>query len=204
MWGVIPVHVRRNKQLSDKAKLLYAEITDFTDENGVCVTSNNDFAKYLSVSPTTARRYLYELRDMELICIDGDGSDRRITFPEKMVLVEAKEKPKQAKLKTELTHRVVDIWNTHVVTRGIKPTPGLIQTVTARSKNFTDDQILEAVTNRAKFVNSSEWHNKPENVHHKKNIYLCLRTDKDLERSLYLDTQTSQQEGENIITTRRF
>src|SRR5690606_4308041 len=110
MWGVIPMYIRRDKTISDKVKLLYAEISDCTDDDGFCRRSNDQLAEYMDVSVNTVRGYLYELRDMELICIDGDGKDRRISFPERVVTVHFRgEKPKKVR-RDDLAASVAEIW----------------------------------------------------------------------------------------------
>lgn len=199
MWGVIPIQVRRNMSLSDKAKLLYCEITDNTNEKGKCTKDNNFFAECLGVTPTTARRYLYELRDMELVCVEEDG-DRVITFPEKLVIVDgASSKSKKSQnLRRDLAEKVVDIWNEKVAKRGIRVSPPLLQMVTSRSKNFSDEEILTAVKNRAKFVTESDWHNQPENIHHRNNIHLVIRSDKELERHLNMEVKSNSGDTNSI------
>lgn len=203
MWGVIPISVRRNKNLSDKAKLLYCEISDNTNEKGECLKDNQFFAECLNVTPTTARRYLYELRDMELICIE-ELEDRVITFPERLVVVEGGGKKKQErKLRRDLAEKVVDIWNTHVSKRGIKVSPPLLQMVTTRAKSFSDEEIIRAVKNRADFVNSSEWHNKPENIKHKNNIHIVLRSDVEMDRHVNME-QPKFEDDSNTVKVFKF
>jgi len=205
MWGVIPAYIRRNRSISDKAKLLYAEITDLTNENGECLSTNEDLARHLGCSDSTLRRYLYELRDFELICVDGESKDRKITFPEKMVLVEvSKPVAKKVETKRTLTEKIVESWNSvfFIGLKGIRVTPQLLATVTSRSKSFSEEEILIAVNNRIAFVESSEWHNLPENAKHKKNIYLVLRADKELEKNLM--TPVLPKEDSNVINVYRF
>lgn len=197
MWGVIPMYIRRNRDISDKAKLLYAEISDCTDEDGFCRRSNDQFAEYLGASVSTVRGYLYELRDMELICVDGDGKDRRISFPEKLVTVRVDGKKKESERKVDLANKVVDIWNSKITKgRGIKATDGLIKTITSRSKNYSEEDILLAVSNRAKLVLSNEWYSKPENSRFKKDIYLVIRSDRDLEKHININFEDGREESE--------
>lgn len=187
MWGVIPIYIRRNKTISDKSKLLYAEISDCTDDDGFCRRSNDQLAEYLDVSVSTLRNHLYELRDCELICIDGDGKDRRISFPERLVTVSFKGEKKSPEKRADLAEIVVAIWNEEIMgSRGIRITDPLIKSISARSKHFSDEEIILAVKNRVKLVTINEWYNKPENSRHKKDIYLVIRSDRDLEKHLNL------------------
>lgn len=209
MWGVIPIYLRRNTAITDKAKLLYAEISDNTDETGVCRKSNEELAEYMGISSSSLRKFLYELRDLEIIGIDGDGKDRRISFPERLVLVDVtgKEEKKRKKLKEDLAISIADFWNKEVTTgRGIKVTPNLINVITSRCKNFSDEDVMLAVVNRASLVKASEWHNKDENIRHRNDIYLVLRTDKDLEKHVNINTSKIKEKngGANEINVYRF
>lgn len=209
MWGVIPIYLRRNHSISDKAKLLYAELSDSTDESGVCRKSNEELAENLNVGVSSLRKYLYELRDLEIICIDGDGKDRYISFPERMVLVNVvgKEEKKKKKPKEDLTASIVELWNKEIATgRGITMTPNLIGMVTSRCNNYPDEYVLEAVKNRIELVKNSEWHNQKENTRFRNDISLVLRSDKDLEKHGNrgsLGETNGQSRGENIIISHR-
>mgnify|MGYP006172435027 CR=1 FL=1 len=183
--GILPINIRRNLTISDKAKLLYAEITATLDEERNCTLSNEELGQYVGLGADAARGYLYELRDLELICIDGSGKSRIITLPERVVVVEGnvKEKKTQEK-KRELSEFICELWNSEMGTR-IRPTVKLVNTVTNRAKEVSDDnEVIDAVRNRIKLVNTNPWYETKEGMTHKKNIYLVLRSEEALMKHL--------------------
>lgn len=62
-FAVLPANVRYDKELKDKAKLLYAEIVALSNKNGYCYASNQYFANLYGVTPTTISMLIKELVD---------------------------------------------------------------------------------------------------------------------------------------------
>ena len=68
-YAVIPANVRYHKDLTDKAKLLYAEITCLCNFRGNCWATNEYFARLYDVSTVTISRNIKELESQKLIKI---------------------------------------------------------------------------------------------------------------------------------------
>ena len=77
-WAVLPAVVRYDRQLPDKAKLLYAEISSLTEQRGYCYANNEYFQNLYDITDRTVRRLLQALQTAGYIRIqDGDGGAGR-------------------------------------------------------------------------------------------------------------------------------
>lgn len=78
-WAVIPAGVRYNEQIPPNAKLLYAEISSLTQEDGYCWATNEYFQKVFGFSERSIRRLFASLEDAGYIRIEnGDSKKRKI------------------------------------------------------------------------------------------------------------------------------
>lgn len=84
-YAIIPSFIRYDHELSDKAKLLYAEITSLSNKNGYCYATNNYFANLFDISVRTVKRLIKDLKekkyiDCENICKNNGNEvlERRI------------------------------------------------------------------------------------------------------------------------------
>ena len=74
-YVIIPANVRYDKNLKDKAKLLYGEIAAICNEKGYCQESNRYFAELYSVNIKTISTLIKNLIDngyiySEIVCKD--------------------------------------------------------------------------------------------------------------------------------------
>lgn len=199
--GILPINIRRNRFISDTAKVLYSEITASIGEDMSCSLSNFELSEALNVNEKTITKCLAELSAREFIDSQIRGNKRNIYLPEKVVFVEEKEKDKAEKNEAHesLARELVDYWNT-MLSCNIRVTNGLKRSVANRLKSFTREEIFSAIVNRVHFVNASEWHNQDENHHHKINIELVIRDDKSIQKALSIDTMKVRSSGVTVKT----
>ena len=62
-YSILPANVRYDKNIRDKAKLLYSEITALSNKDGSCYATNKYFAELYGVSSTTISTLIKELVD---------------------------------------------------------------------------------------------------------------------------------------------
>ena len=63
-YAIIPANVRYDNRLSDKAKLLFGEISSLSDKNGYCYASNKYFSELYNVTQKTISSLVSQLVDL--------------------------------------------------------------------------------------------------------------------------------------------
>ena len=69
-YAIIPANVRYDKELKDKAKLLYGEITALCNEKGYCWATNNYFANLYGVTKETISRLISNLANKDYVRVE--------------------------------------------------------------------------------------------------------------------------------------
>ena len=167
-YAIIPANVRYDKNLKDKAKLLYGEITALCNEKGYCWASNRYFAELYSVSIKTISTLIKNLIDngyiySEIIYKDGSKEiDKRYlkltNNPiENIVNTPMEEKvntPMEEKVNTPMEEKVKDnntVINNTII--NIKKEKGKKKTKNEPTQTEID-MLIEEYTNNTELKNT--------------------------------------------------
>jgi hypothetical protein len=77
-YAILTAKVRYDKNLSDKAKLLYAEITALSNKTGECWAGDSYFSKLYACSKSCVNKNIALLKDLKYIEIVNDTNRRKI------------------------------------------------------------------------------------------------------------------------------
>lgn len=77
-YAVIPAEVRYDKNLTDKAKLFYGEITALSNATGVCFAGNEYFEKLYVMSKSQVIRTIKNLEEQGYIIVSRAAQSRTI------------------------------------------------------------------------------------------------------------------------------
>ena len=76
-YAIIPAVVRYDKDLTDKAKLLYGEITCLCNKEGYCFATNNYFANLYNCTPRAIQLTISRLQEKGYIKIIVENNYQR-------------------------------------------------------------------------------------------------------------------------------
>ena len=83
-FAVIPAEILLHKEISDKGKLLYALVSNLSNEKGYCFALNKYLAEKLNCSKDTITRHLTELEHLGYInrvfILDENGQVKNRTL----------------------------------------------------------------------------------------------------------------------------
>ena len=181
--GYIPSFIRYNKKLTPTSKLLYAELTAMIGVDGKCTINLKHLTHTFNCSNNEIKNMLNLLFNIGVIKKEG----------KKIVLLNKLVPPKKEYLEgvdSNFIDEVIKHWNLLFkvdIPSGIRRTPILIKVLTERQLNFTNEEIMTALTNRHSFVGNSEWHQLDKNKRHRLNIMIVLKDDEKLQEFLNMD-----------------
>jgi len=186
-YGILPAEVRYNHALTDKAKILYAEITSATNSYGMCEEGNEVFAKLLGTDVRTITRGVSQLVE--------HGYIERLLYNKKRVLkVRNGVQPRATStvgdvalppddVHVEYYEKLLSHWEEKLKCKLYKHTE-YYQQLQARLMTFTEEELWKAMENRVAFVTNSDWHQEKENRVHTTRIELLIRDNQTVLRWL--------------------
>jgi DNA-binding MarR family transcriptional regulator len=194
-YGYLPSYIRYDKTTGHIGKLIYAELTAYSDETGK-FTKNLDFlARVFDVSENTISRHLTDLANKGFIIRErGLISLVRNELLQLTVTNNQENRKLNPKIE-EFTNKLVMLWNELHNCR-IQMSPEYTRKVEQRLKTFSEAQIETALRNRAEFVKDQQWWQ--ENREHLINIDLLIRNDKMLNKWLNTGFETKRYTGLNL------
>lgn len=177
-YAIIPANVRYDSDLSDKAKLLYGEITALTNKEGYCWASNNYFAELYGVKILCIKRNIKDLVDKgylkSVLIYDGKLVKERRLYLNSNILISDLNNESSIKKDTRggikkdtdnntsinntsinIYSRIIDYLNTKADTRYRSTTKKNKDLIKARiNEGFTEEDFIKVIDNKVK-----EWAN---------------------------------------------
>ena len=86
--SILPAVVRYDKDLTDKAKLLYSEITCLCNKEGYCFATNNYFANLYNCTPRAIQFTISKLQEKGYIKIIVENNYQRIAIKFQMNFIQ--------------------------------------------------------------------------------------------------------------------
>ena len=158
-YAIIPANVRYDKNLKDKAKLLYGEITALCNEKGYCWASNRYFAELYSVSIKTISTLIKNLIDngyiySEIIYKDGSKEiDKRYLKLTNKPIENIVKTPMEEKVNTPMEEKVKDnntIFNNTIINNKKEKK----EKASSKNNKSEIDMLIEEYTNNTELKNT--------------------------------------------------
>jgi hypothetical protein len=116
-YAIIPANIRYDAEITPNAKLLYAEITALSNQQGFCWANNQYFASLYGVSVRTVQRWLEELSRAGHISVNiSDGENRTLSIAPPVEIVSRMSCPHDKNVipphDKNVTHNITSINNT--------------------------------------------------------------------------------------------
>ena len=158
-YAIIPANVRYDKNLKDKAKLLYGEITALCNEKGYCWASNRYFAELYSVSIKTISTLIKNLIDngyiySEIIYKNGSKEiDKRYLKLTNNPIENIVNTPMEEKVNTPMEEKVKDN-NTVINNTIINNKKEKKEKASSKNNKSEIDMLIEEYTNNIELKNT--------------------------------------------------
>lgn len=185
-YAILPASVRYDKELTPGAKLLYAELTATCTTNGVSEPDSIALCEVLDIDRRTIYRYYKQLADR--------GHIQRLPVG-KFKLPLGFESLSSSSVEEEISAEQKDFFKEFFNTfeRGlncrVERQEFYYPILTKHLEKYSRNELMRALTNRIDFVNSSEWHSKPENRPNAVDITLLIKDEQSLVKWLNMKTE---------------
>lgn len=183
-FTVIPATVRYDSHLSDKAKLLYGEISASSDIYSIAEDNNAYYARMFRVDARTITRCLGQLIDNGHITRLVEKGKRKLRvvhrqlpLPQTVGLEIVKEVDRDGI--QEFSAKILALWE-HDLDTEVADKEAYFPIFRDRLQICTQEEILRAVKNRIMFLKRSPWHSDPKNKNHANDINLLISSDEEL------------------------
>jgi hypothetical protein len=193
-YAVLPAEVRYDKTLRAESKLLYTEISACSNFDGICEEDLNYFAGFLNCDVRSIYRYLAELVDGGHIMRERmKGIGRVIRIPvgfAKQSLSRVNEVPDLTnEMHEEDLNFFDEFLNKYETTIDVKLDKKKLYypTLKDRLKTFSRNELMEALENRANFINGSDWHQ--QNKHIAGDLSLLIKDDDAVHKALNMKVE---------------
>ena len=166
-YSIIPANVRYDEILSDRAKLLYGEISALSNKEGYCWATNAHFAELFKVSKKSISRNIQELVDRgyiisKILYEDKVVTERRLYinsyYGEILTPMDKTVQCNNTSINNtsiNIYSRVIDYLNKKADTRYRSTTKKNKDLIKARiNEGFTEDDFIKVIDNKVK-----EWVN---------------------------------------------
>lgn len=163
-FAVLPMEVRHDSHLSDKSKLLYAEISAASNAYGICEDDNAYFATCLKCEPRTITRCLAQLVDNgHVIRLIEEG--RSVWKRRKLKIVyKGMPIPLDQRLKVvtevnmeavvEFAGKLMSLWEMRLQME-IPEKASFVPVIKQRLDEFSEEEILKATEKRIEFLHQA-------------------------------------------------
>jgi len=189
-YGVIPIHVLRNKNLSPLDKLIWLEITTRVGVNGRMKFNLHGLSLTMGVNHSLIKHSLNNLARESLIWRIG-----------KEISLSAPDSPEsqQIEMDLEFVGEIIRKWNEVFkkdLPEGVKQTASLSGIISDSLTSFTKQELIDAVERWHSFCKDSDWWGKAENKLHRANMFKFFSNEERI-------TQALNFKGGGEITARR-
>ena len=184
-YGVLPIHVLRNKSLSAQAKILYMEITSRVGVNGRMKFNLHGLAMSQGVAHYIIKSSLNDLAKAELIWrIDSEIS---LSPPDSQEF-------KQMELDLEFVGEVIRKWNEtfkRELPEGVKQTASLSGIISDALNSFSKHDLLSVIDKWYNYSRQDKWWGLPENKMHRANLFKLFSNGERLNQILNWTTNSA-------------